>query len=168
MARGYRLLVPNEAQYENTKWWYYLGKLVYDRFQTHWFSAFAWVQGGGNFAQNWVNCDTTDPDIQNPNVEWVARHCDSVPNELGMKDWGNSYDIKPSHTTAPIYVSYAIRCEYPADVAPQCLSPHKPRWKVEQECVAKEYTNLSPCVKHNMLTGGSTTVLTLNIARSWI
>ncbi len=40
---------------------------------------FDWVQARGPFAQDWFNCDPTAPDVENVNLEWAVRHCDSVP-----------------------------------------------------------------------------------------
>ncbi len=70
-----------------------------------------------------MNCDTTAPGGENPNVEWAASHCDSIPRDTGVSGWGNSYDI-PS-LNAPFEGNYAMRCEYPHWVAPNCLCPNK-------------------------------------------
>ncbi len=81
-------------------------------------------------AQNWLNCDPIAPDVENVNLEWAVKHCDGISHETGVIGWGNSYDIKPGHKTAPLEgldpdTKYAMRCEYPNHVAVQCLCPEK-------------------------------------------
>ncbi len=81
-----------------------------------------------------------------------------------MIGWGNSYDIKPGHKTAPLEgldpdTKYAMRCEYPNHVAVQCLCPEKKRQKEVHKCVAKK----CPYIKISRKNGGSTTILALNI-----
>ncbi len=54
----------------------------------------------------------------------TVSHYDYVPeNGLGNYGWGNSYKLHLGKYKAPVYVQYAMRCEYPADVAPNCLCP---------------------------------------------
>ncbi len=101
------------------------GELVGKYFWTSTLHSFEYIQTTGPYAQNWFNCDPTAPDVENVNLEWAARHCHSISHESGVNGWGNSYDIKSCHKTTPPHVNYAMRCEYPADVAVQCLCHKK-------------------------------------------
>ncbi len=116
---------PAEQKYGSNYYWYHSGKMKPRYFRTGLWYFFSYVQADGPFAQNWFNCDPTALGVENVNLEWAARHCDSIPKESGVSGWGNSYDIEPSKETAPIHVNYAMRCEYPAEVAPNCLCPEK-------------------------------------------
>ncbi len=64
-----------------------------------------------------------------------------------MNGWGNSYDIEPSKETAPIHVNYAMRCEYPAEVAPNCLCPEKDPPEGGAQICSKR---MPFCKKHRM------------------
>ncbi len=108
---------PDEEKFVSHYYWYHSGENGAREFDTEARANFSWYQGD-NFAQNWANCDLTASHLEK-NVEWAARHCDSILKESGVNGWENSYDIKPSKKTASLDldVNYAMRCEYLADVA---------------------------------------------------
>ncbi len=151
----------------NNFYWYYSGELWCDSFTTG-SGLYNWIQAQGPFAQNWVNCDPTAPDVENVNLEWAVKHCDGISHETGVNSWGNSYGIKPNQKAAPLDldVNYAMRCEYPNHVAVQCLCPEKnlPEGSA-QICSKRVYVDKwlkRPWWKE----WGSTTIPALNIVGS--
>ncbi len=119
---------PDEKKFGSNFYWYHSGTNKVHQFKDG-EQFFSYYQGE-NFAQTWVNCNTSAPGVENVNVEWAAMHCNGIPNEKGMNGWGNSYDYKPGRRTAPLEglysdIKYAMRCEYPDHVAVQCLCTEK-------------------------------------------
>ncbi len=113
---------PDKEKYGNNYYWYHSGEVKPTDFRINAKERDGYYQGE-NIAQNWFNCDPTALDVENPNVEWAARHCDSIPKESGVKGWGESYRIPNMNTS--LNAGYAMRCEYPDLVAPNCLCPEK-------------------------------------------
>ncbi len=121
---------PNDESIGNNSWWYSQGQLRSTRFKTgvlSWkiYSWFSYIQSDGPFARSWYDCDVNTPGIEEPNVEWAVRNCKDVPSASGVAGWGNAYETSPTKKIAPYHVNYAMRCEYPGTVAPNCLCPNK-------------------------------------------
>ncbi len=117
---------PHEGKdiekYGNNGVWYHSGNVLPRSFSTSEFFTFAYYQGD-NFAQNWAGCDSAALTDKEPNVIWAVSHCEAIHPQTGAGGWGNQYELKT--LTAPLHVGYAMRCEYPAQVAPNCLCHEK-------------------------------------------
>ncbi len=123
--------------------------------------SYAWAQGRA-YAQNWVDCHVPRHDDQCQNLQWATSYCKSIPEDgittETTNGWGNSFTILPNQYTSPFTVRYAIRCEYPADVAPSCLCPSSEKDGKcsktigETEWGGKDYSSCNYCRKLNIMT----------------
>ncbi len=119
-----------------------------------WYSSKYYYFQGSAFAQTWYNCSANLAG-EHPNLNYVSKYCIAIRRE---DKWGWSYYTKPNVYTSPDGVKFAMRCEYPKNVAATCLRPDSTSTKIAK------MVNITMVERAAVL--GEKTILTLNIVGS--